>query len=247
MLYTRSLLEHLDYKIAPLDLESFQETFTCKKWSDFVDKARRRGQYKGFATAPDLVVSKESPLCILEISRRSGSFRFVEATEFSLGPMTFVNGKAFAFEKFVESFNVIFGDIKAPTLDAAYEAIWQKIIEITNQEKISLKDLQEVERYLVSRGFRYAHPQIEKTFFVNARKLDKTWIPQLKVMKQEYGPNFEFYYVLWMDDIKEGFNFCTLDDISNNKGELRRERGEPFYEISMQVMRPMKDFPLFGQ
>lgn len=249
-LYTRLILESVGYQVEPLDLPSFEATFVAWRWSDFVDKLRRRRKYTGFMTAPDLIVKREGETeFIVEVSRRNGVFHFIPSSEKEVKipniDLTFRNGIPISFEKYVESFNVVFGDMQAPSLDVAYENIWRKIVNITRKPKVSLKELKTIDNIMISRKVRYATPKMVKTFYVNVRKLEESWMPTLKRFRKKFGPSFDIYYILWMDDLRQGFVFTTISEIEKRKGreEIVERRSERIYEIPLQVCRPMYEFP----
>jgi len=248
-LYTRLILESLGYETEPLDIASFNATFVAWRWSDFIDKLRRRKKYSGFMTAPDLLVKRDgSPKFIVEVSRRSGFFHFNPSTVRKVRipgvNMIFENGVAVSFEKYVESFNVVFGDLRAPSLDRAYELIWDKIVKVSRSPRVSLDEIKAVEGMIVSRRVRYAKPKLVDTFYVNVRKLEESWKPTLEKYREQIG-EFDIYYVLWMDDPQQGFVFTTLSEIEQHKGceEVVETREERVYEVPLSICKPMYEFP----
>jgi hypothetical protein len=249
-LYTRAIFESLGYEVKPLDLASFDATFVAWRWSDFVDKLHRRRKYAGFMTAPDLIMERNGrPVCIAEVSRRNGIFYFISNTVKEVKipglDVVFVNGIANSFEKYVESFNVIFGTLQAPSLDKAYELIWEKIVKLSRSPKVDFKEIKAVDDVMISRRVKYSKPMIVTTFYINARKLDESWIPTLNSFRHRFGSTFDIYYILWMDDLTQGFIFTTVSEIEKYKGHvtLVERRGERVYEIPLKICKPMYKFP----
>ncbi len=197
-LFTRLISELSGHKYEPLDYDSFQTTFDCRNFQDFNDKLRRTKKYKGFATSPDLRIkdSDEHPVCIIEVSRRNGTFNLSYEREFELNGLIFKNGPALSFDLWLESFNVGLSSLDGsnPTdLDDAYDKLWSNIVNITKKEKISIDDVTALSKIVFSRHRKYAEPQIFNTFFINESKLDNTWYPKLEECRDQFGRDFQIY------------------------------------------------------